>query len=114
MNKMKKITKKEFKQLHADNKLLLIQSVSFPVEKTIELLHEMQLAIKTYLLHTKKVTNVHLEDQGKILKIKCFTELINGISFYFVASTHYNQFDPSVSWDGVSYDTTIYVLNNNK
>ena len=106
---MKKISKKDFMELHKTGKLNLVQSI---FNKTKE---EVKERIEKHpgKLYGSKTSRIDLSNNGEIEKITVYFERINDQDFYFVESVIDSSKDSSCSWNDIQYNTILYVKREN-
>ena len=108
---MEKVTKKEFKQLHSENRLGLIQggihqsiaSVCQAIDNAINKNIDFELL---------KTSRVDLDNQGDYIKVQVYHFQPGGTEkhFYIVEDTIDNSKSMHCSWDTVDYSCNVYQL----
>jgi hypothetical protein len=104
---MEKTTKKDFNELHKNNKLLLVAGMlKSNCKKTIQVLS----GIDINQLKPIKTTNIDTGSQkntGTIITI--YKSFIQGKVFYIVETCINNSKNKYVSWNNIEYFSTVYI-----
>jgi len=102
-----KITKKEFKKLHSDNKLLLIAG---GVKKDISFILNRLQEVET-IPEGEKTTTCNVENYRDISTVKIFKSVIKKSTLFIVQTIIDNSKDEDCSWSSVDEYNTIYSLS---
>ena len=111
-SKLMKITKKEFKALHASGSLNLVQGgINKTAEEVVNRLTEMD-ASEIAGIKGRPVSRMDVGSQSSTgYDVAVFSINIFGREFIIVEETHDASIDKYVSWDTIDYYSTVY-LNN--
>lgn len=104
---MEKITKKEFYNLHKNNKLKLVYSFSNKNKKeALQLVYDVitKKGYDIFKKYLKNVTSVNVESQGKHIDVKVFQSGEFFLIEYIIDNSKIN----TVSWDNVQINTIVY------
>jgi len=103
---MDKMTKKEFKELHANNKIMLLVSAFYMNKETVR--EKLKLYEKDIDSYAKPVSAVNVEND----KDHVITSIYKDGRFLFVEDIIDNSKSRTCSWNTLETNTIAYLLKD--